>query len=438
MDIPLVLILLLLSGFFSGSESALFSIRWWRVNFLRTRGDRNGRRLAELLDHPGSLLMTVLLGNTVVNVAASAVFEHWLEQHYPEQALFLAIVVMTAIILVFCEITPKTVAVLKPEKFGLLAATPIRLLIKGLFPARFIADKLSVSLSDKLKPQATKTGASDFLTLVDEGRKADVLTETEYDFMTRILEIGETQVTDVMVPRTEIIALPDSIDFDHAVDAVVYYNFKRIPLYGDTRDNITGILYAKDLLGGKMNPVLKRPPKVLARSPLFVPGHITLKQLSHEFTDKKRHMAIVLDEYGGTAGMITHDDLLQSMFGITDANDKDGFVLERLSNGEILIDARVDLPKLAEIIATALNNSSSRTLNGYLLDYFGRIPEPGESMIVTGKSETGPDWKITIETAAANKVQTVRLTPLTPEQHHHETDSNNHLKKSLGVNNDDE
>jgi putative hemolysin len=427
MDILTVIILLLLSGFFSGSESALFSIRWWRVNHLRSGKIRNGKRLADILDHPGSLLMTVLLGNTVVNVASSAIFEHWLEQHYPEHALFIAIAVMSVVVLIFCEITPKTIAILKPEKFGLMVARPIQFLMIAMLPFRYVADKLSVSLTDKLRPRSNEPITTDFAALVNEGRKTEVLTDMEHNVMKRILKMGDIQVMDVMVPRTEIMALPESVSFEHAVEAVVQSNYKRIPLYRHSLDNITGILYAKDLLGGKVNPVLKRAPKAIARPPVFVPGHITLKHLSSEFANRKRHMAIVLDEYGGTAGMVTHDDLLKTIFGISGDDSGDIFVMEKHPNGEICVDARIDLSELSELTFVDLSHTPFRTLNGFLLDSFGRIPDAGESMLLTRTPEDSTVlWEIIVEKSAANRIQTVRLRPVSSPQNNR--DQNNRKK----------
>jgi putative hemolysin len=413
MDVTAILILLFLSSFFSGSESALFSIHWWRINYLRQHGGPGGKRLAALMDHPGSVLMTILMGNTIVNVASSALFEHWLEKNLPQHALFVAIGVMTVIILVFCEITPKTIAVLIPEKIGLFVTPPIKILSLAVSPVRILIEKFSGTLAQKLRISRTSPIKTDFFTLVDEGRQAGVLTRTEQQFMTRILEMNSVQISDVMIPRTEMVALPDTITFDQAIDAFLKHGFKRIPLYNTSIDNVTGIIYALDLLGGKLNPALRRSPKSLSQPPVFVPSHISLKQLSREFTERKRHLAIVLDEYGGTAGMVTHDDLLLAVFGSSDQNDSEKWVLKKTPGGGLRIDARITWQILCGLIGMCVRDVPFRTLNGFLMDYFGCVPAPGMTMILSGRDGGGDiDWKVTIGDTAPQRILDVYLEPV--------------------------
>lgn len=419
MDVTAILILLFLSGFFSGSESALFSIHWWRINYLRQNGGPAGKRMAALMDHPGSVLMTILVGNTIVNVASSAIFEHWLEKNLPQHPLFVAIGVMTVIILVFGEITPKTIAVLMPEKIGLLVAPSIKILSLAVSPVRIMVETFSGTLAQKLRISRTSPIKTDFFTLVDEGLQAGVLTRAEQQFMTRILEMNSVEVSDVMVPRTEMVALPDSITFDQAVDAVLKHGYKRIPLYNTSIDNVTGIIYALDLLGGKLNPALRRSPKSLSHPPVFVPSHINLKQLAREFAERKRHLAIVLDEYGGTAGMVTHDDLLLAVFGSSDQSDGDRWVLKTVPGGGLRIDARITWPGLCRLIGVCERDVSFRTLNGFLMDYFGRVPTPGKTMILSSREWGGDsDWKVTIGDTGLQRILDVYLEPVRRHEKH--------------------
>ncbi|MGB4099069.1 MAG: hemolysin family protein [bacterium] len=425
MDLVLILVLLFLSGFFSGSESALFSIRWWRIDHLRQNGGSAGRLLAELMDHPGSLLMTILIGNTIVNAASSAIFEHWMEQRIPDHALTAAIVIMTIVILIFGEITPKTIALLTPEKIGLFVAHPLKILTWAVWPIRMLIDKTSVKVAQKFRLSNINPIKTDFFALVDEGYQAGVLTQTERQFMTRIMKMNTMTAAEVMVPRMEMVALPDTITFEQAVEAVLKHGYKRIPLYSVSIDNITGIIYALDLLGGKLNPTLKRSPKLLSHSPIFVPSHINLKQLSREFSEKKRHLAIVLDEYGGTAGMVTHDDLLFAIFGSIEPKAGDRWMLKKNDQGGLLVDARIPWPSLCRLIGIRSKNVQFRTLNGFLIDYFGQVPESGQTMIMPEfDQDENRKWKVTIGQTASQRILNVLLDPILPEDSEISTSEN--------------
>ena len=414
MDLTIILALLFLSGFFSGTESALFSIRWWRIDHLRHKGGSAGKALAEVMDHPGALLMTILIGNTIVNVASSAIFEHWIEKKLSHHALAAAIGIMTFVILIFGEITPKTIALLIPEKIGLLVARPIKILTWIAWPIRLLIDKISVKYAQKFRLLNTRPSKTDFFTLVEDGFQAGVLTQAENQFMTRIMKMNTMTVSDVMVPRTEMVALPDTITFDQAVEAVLKHGYKRIPLYSVSIDNITGIIYALDLLGGKLNPVLKRSPKQLSQSPIFVPSHINLKQLSREFAEKKRHLAIVLDEYGGTAGMVTHDDLLFAIFGSIEQKAGDRWILKKTDQGGLLVDTRIAWSSLCGLIGICSENVQFRTLNGFLTDYFGHVPDSGQTMILP-ENDPNKQWKVTIGQTVPQRILNVFLDPIQSE-----------------------
>ncbi len=413
MDLVIVCILLGLSAFFSGSESAMFSLRWWRINTLRHEGGVPGRILAGLMDRPRALLITILLGNTLVNVAASSLTEHRLERLLPDQGLWIAIAVMTVILLIFGEITPKTLAIRSPERLAVGAARPIRWFSILIYPIRILLEKLSDALMPSRGSHGAHKNRMDFMTLVNESYRADILDETEHTVVTRILQMEDVTITDIMVPRTDIMALPDNIDFDEAVRTMLAYDFRRVPLYHDDLDNIVGILYAKDLLGGWLNPVLRRPPRILARTPFYVPGFINLKQLSHELTQQKCHIAIVLDEYGGTAGLVTHDDILRTIFAPGRRDDVDANILETLPDGGWIVEARITWNVLRRLLNEMPENLSFRTLNGFLLDRFGRVPESGQTIDLP---EGGPPkWRFEIESTEPIRILTVRIRPVTSE-----------------------
>ncbi|MCD4653811.1 hemolysin family protein, partial [bacterium] len=390
---------------------------WWRINYLRHEAGVAGRILTDLMERPRAVLVTILLGNTVVNVAASSISERWMERLIPEHGLWIAIVTMTFVLLVFGEITPKIFAIRNPERIALLAARPIRLFSKLIFPLQIVLEKLSNSVTCKYDLKKIRKGRIDFLTLVDESRRANILNESEYSVLTHILRMDSVVIQDVMVPRTDIIALPDTVSFNEAVKAMLTYDLRRIPLYSGNLDNIVGILYAKDLLGGWLNPVLRRPPGKLARNPFYVPRFISLKQLSHELSQHKCHLAIVLDEYGGTAGLVTHDDILRMIFAPGAREEVNANIVETLPDGGWVVEARITWDVLEKLLNVAPAKHPFRTLNGYLLDCFGRIPDPGEIIEVSLETANAEEiWRLEILTTEAIRIHTVRITRLTDSE----------------------
>ena len=413
LDLVIILILLVLSGFFSGSESALFSLKWWRIHWLRHRGGRAGKYVAELMDRPRRILITILLGNTLVNVASSSLAEHYLERNFPGQGLLLAISAMTIILLIAGEITPKTLAIQKPERYALWVARPLQLFAILILPLRIILEKITQWTTEfgKKDKKDQSLGKTDFLNLVSESVRAGILTDKERDVVVRILDMEDVMLNQVMVPRTEMVVLPVDISYQEAVAAFLHHDFRRIPLYRGTPDYIVGILYAKDLLAGWVNPSLRKSPKALARTPYFVPNCISLKQLYAELKQKQLHIAIVLDEYGGTAGLITHDDTLSALLlpvAQTGQIPEDQF--KALDNNSYKINARISLKRLNLLIPLYLESEDFRTLNGFLLDRFGQVPEPGDILYLENKTgKTCEKWRVQVLTSGKTHIETISL-----------------------------
>jgi len=370
----------------------------------------SGRILANLMKRPRAVLITILFGNTLVNVAASSLTERWLERLLPEQGLWVAIITMTIVLLVFGEITPKIIAVHYPEKIALMAARPVRFFSKIIFPVQIVLEKLSDILTPEYSAGKTGKGRIDFLALIDESYRENILKQSEYSVLKRILQMDSVVIADVMIPRTDIIALPDTIDFDEAVKAMLAFDFRRVPIYSGNLDNITGVLYAKDLLAGWLNPALRTSPKSLARSPFYVPGFISVKQLSNELSQKKCHLGIVLDEYGGTAGLVTHDDILRMIFKPDERDSEDANILQTLPDKSWVVNAKITCNVLEALLESEFDNLPFRTLNGYLLDQFGRIPEVGESADLHLKSgNTMKRWRLEILTIESLRIHTVLI-----------------------------
>ncbi len=392
-----IIVLLLLSAFFSGSESAMFSLQWWHIHHLSASRSRTAQQLTAILARPHRLLITILLGNTLVNVGASALMENYFEQTIPDHGVWISIAIMTMLLLVFGEITPKTVAVYRPVQFSLLATWPVEAFARLLAPIRIVLEKsiLKVTGQDG-EPAARQSNVKkeEFLGLISEGVRREILLPDEYSVVESILCMDQMPVDRIMTPRTKIIALPEDVDYAGAVRIFSEYNIHRVPIYRGSIDRIVGILYAKDLFMQRFHLKKIPVPRDIARTPLFLPGCINLKQLYDQLKQRRVHIAIILDEYGGTAGLVSHQDVLQAILMPQNAEKKESAFVSPIGNNAFLVDCRIDPGDFFNTIQGNYSKGEFRTLNGYLLNVFGKVPKPGETIALPGLKitvvESGP------------------------------------------------
>ncbi|MBN1552262.1 HlyC/CorC family transporter [bacterium] len=408
-ELGIIIILLFVSAFFSGSESAIFSLQWWHVYRYKQDQRSSFRQLATLLENPGRILVTILFGNTLVNVASSALAERWFEHQFNEYGLFLAIGIMTIVLLIFGEITPKIFAVNNPEAVASSAAPVIRLFLRLFVPVVAILEKI-VDLTNRLITGSATAkkhiGKKDFLMLASEGKREGILSPVEHDVVERILGMDDENLSQVMVPRTEMVALPENVSFEKATKAFRQNNLRRIPLFRDDLDHIIGVLYAKDLLPGLYDVKKRREPALVARSPYFVPSSVTLKQLYLELKARRLHLAVVLDEYGGTAGLITLEDLLKTVLKpVTHQEENLDDEIIATPQGSYIVSCRIELERLSDITGIPIETSAFRTLNGLILNALGQIPE-------TGTCIEFPGMRICIRTISTQRIETVELFPV--------------------------
>jgi len=327
--------------------------------------------------------------------------------------LWIAIGMMTILLLIFGEITPKTLAIQFPEKFSLLVVRPLRIFTVIVTPLQIllgmIAD-ITSKIGGSTKNVSDPGSKTDFLSLVQEGERAGILTADERSTVNRILEMGEILVDKIMIPRTEMIALPEDITTQKAAETFLKHDLRRIPLYRGTVDHIIGILYAKDLLGEWLKSGIRRSPKSAARNPLFVPNCIGIKQVYSELKKNRLHLAIVLDEYGGTAGLITHEDILANLLGPVQHIPLNTNDVQPNEDGSFLINCRIPLLELKKITGIKLQSPRFITLNGYLIDRFGRIPQPGESLIL--KINKVNTWHVEIRQTSNARIEQVLIKPM--------------------------
>lgn len=402
----------------SGSEVALFSLDAAARESLSRRSDKASRQVLWLLSKPQHLLITILTLNTVINVTAAVLAalvtaEVAEAQQWSTAATFVVeVVVLAFVLLVVSEITPKLIASRHAESYSRFVATPLRLLYRLLFPVVTVIALLMRRTQrgfsrwfmrpDVLSPDDVKM-------MAEIGRAHGSLEDDEHAWIQSIVDFGDTPVRAVMINRLDIVALPVTASMSDALELIRTTGHSRLPLYVDHLDNILGIIHAKDLLPYlPSGQAASRPDWTrLMRPPMFVPMGKKLDDLLEDFQRRKTHIAIVVDEYGGTAGLVALEDVLEEVVGdFRDEHDEDeGPEYERMEDGRYRIDARINLDDLSELLNLDLDTEDFdfETLGGLVFHLAGDIPREGDAVHYGRLS-------LTVEAVENNRIRIVQAT----------------------------
>jgi putative hemolysin len=409
-ELAAIVLLVVLNGIFVAAEIALVSIRRSRVEQLVEEGARGARRVRRLVDDPGRFLAVIQLVITFVGFLASAVaavslvagladlFEGWGmgEQTAAAVALIVVTIILSLFTIVFGELVPKTLALANPERFALTLSRPVDFLGWLLGPIVALLTGITSFITRLFGADVEREAvitAEELRLIVERGGEQGVLEAEEEQMIQAVIELGQRRLHEVMVPRVEIVGLPADATIEAAIDAIVAEGHSRIPVYEDSLDEIVGILYAKDLLPFLKDGAAERPTvRSLLRPPVFVPESMSIDDLLHELQRRKVHIAIVLDEYGGTAGLVTIEDLLEEIVGeIQDEYDTEEPATVRLSDTEARVDGLVSIEELAELFDIELELEDAEeydTVGGLIFHRLGAIPRPGDRIRVDPLSLT--------------------------------------------------
>jgi len=404
-----------LSAFFSGSEIALSSLDKLTLKRLIKEKGKKGRQIESLLMKPSRWLITILIGNNFVNIAAASLATLLVGEIIrgtPGKVVGIATGVMTFIILVFGEIIPKRYSQQHAENISLKIAGSILLLSIILSPlvralTFFTQTILRLTGTKKLEGSHLIT-EKEIHALINLGQEEGALEEQEEQLVHSALEFDETQAKEIMVPRTNIICINEEANLLELVDLIKKVGYSRIPVYQRNIDNITGIAYAKDLLNfiNKLSKEMKEiKVKEIMHPPIFVPYTTNLGRLFGKLQKEKTHLAIIVDEYGGVAGMLTIEDLLEEIVGeIEDEYDRTEEKITILKNGVALVKAETDIDEINEKLDTHLPEKTNafESIGGLIFDIIGRIPSKGETI------EYG-NLKITIVEADKKHIKKVKI-----------------------------
>jgi putative hemolysin len=419
LELGLIAVLVLLNGIFSSTEIALVTIRRSRLQQLAEDGDRAAQRVLRLKENPGRFLAVIQVGITFLGFLASAFaavslvggLEDALAQLGPlsDAAGVLALIIVTGLLtlftIVFGELVPKQIGLAHAERVAFVFSRLIEILGQVFAPLIALLTWVTRQVSRLFRADVTadeRISSDELRLIIEQGGEQGILEAEEEQMIHAVIELGEQRVHEVMVPRIAMVALPATATFDDAIEKIVDEGHSRIPVYEESVDEIVGILYAKDLLTFLKGGNGERPAlRTLLRTPVFVPESMTVDDLLHELQRRKVHLAIVLDEYGGTAGLVTIEDLIEEIVGeIQDEYDVEEPMIERLSDDEARVDGRAAVDDLQELFDATFgleDEDEYDTVGGLIYHRIGGVPKPGDEVRVDG-------LVLTVETTDGRRV----------------------------------
>tara|TARA_Y100000034_G_scaffold10758_2_gene11269 strand:+ start:10006 stop:11271 length:1266 start_codon:yes stop_codon:yes gene_type:complete len=379
LEVGIFILMLMLSAFFSGAEAAFFSLKKSHLT-----DSKQHKRILRLLHQPRRLLITILTGNTLVNTSM-AFFAALITADIATKAganiallLLLESIIVSVTILLVSEITPKILAIRNSEQFSIRVAAPVRIISIILYPIAHLLYSLTYVVSKLMRWRKEELFDSEeeLRTLADLGADRGTLKHHESEMIKSVFDYGETAVREIMVPRTDIVAMEKRTSLNDALKVIRQSRFSKFPVYDESLDRIEGILYAKDMLpylNGQRN---SKELSDISREPFFVPESKQIDELLRDFQRQRQTIAIVVDEYGGTAGLATLEDIVEEVVGeIRDEFDQEVPLVTKTGTHQWLVEAKIPINDLEDVIPVSFpDDREYDTLGGFLLDHFGDIP----------------------------------------------------------------
>ena len=404
-----LIILILLSGFFSGSETALMTLNRYRMKSLARKGHRGARLARYLLKRPDRLLGLILLGNNFVNILASAIASLIAMRYYGEAGIAIATGILTFVILVFAEVTPKTLAALKPDRFAYIAAFIYTPLQKIFYPLVWFVNLISNKMLAIFGVHPTSSSddsmnADELRMVVHEARQ--FIPGKHTDMLLGILDLENISVEDIMIPRNDITGIDLNDDWNDVVQQITNSHRTRVPVFKDSIDHTMGMLHLRKVLNLVVNDELTRETlESLIRKPYFIPEGTSLTRQLLNFQKNRRRSGLVVDEYGSIHGLVTLEDILEEIVGqfTTDSSVRNAGIHPQ-ENGSYLIDGSTHIREINRELDWELPTDGPRTLNGLILEHLEMIPAPGTSLLIA-------NYPVEITRTDNNAVQTARIHP---------------------------
>ncbi len=398
-------ILIFLSAFFSGSETAFMSVNRVKIKEKVQRGDEHAEKVDKLLQNQTRLLTTILIGNNLVNIAASSIATALSIELFGSKGVGIATGVVTLLILIFGEITPKSLGNNRASDYAKAAAVPLYYLEIILSPFIYLFTKIvNLFVKDKNLISSAFLSEEEIRRFVNVSQREGVIKETEQEMIQSVFDFDDTLVKEIMIPRIDMVCIEKNASLTELIKLGVEKGHSRIPVFEESIDNIIGLIYIKDLLELILAEKKEVDIEKFVKPIYFIPEGKPINQLLSEMKDRKEHMAIVVDEYGGTSGLITIEDLLEEIVGdIQDEFDLEKSYIEVIDDNKLLLDGRVDIEEINKYLKEPLAESDDyETVSGLVLYYLNRLPVQGEKLKLENVT-------FIIESIVDNRIRKIKL-----------------------------
>ena len=418
----ILIILLILSAFFSSAETALTTVNKIRIRSLADEGNKRAKSVLKVTDDSGKMLSAILIGNNIVNLSAASLTTS-LAYSFGGSMVAIASGILTVLILLFGEITPKTMATIHSEKMSLLYAPVIHFFMKIMTPLIFVINGLStgVLLLLRIDPKAKNTAMTEneLRTIVDVSHEDGVIESDEREMINNVFDLGDARAKDVMVPRVHVTFADINSTYTELIEIFREDKFTRLPIFEDTTDNVVGTINMKDLL--LYDNTKEFNIRDILREAYFTYEYKSISELLVEMRQASFNIAIVLDEYGETAGLITLEDILEEIVGEIhdeyDENEED--FIQEISDREYIVEGSINLDDLNDRLELNLSSEEYDSLGGFIIEYLDRLPEKGDSIT------TEEGIRMVVETLDKNRFESVHLylpEPASNDDSHKEND----------------
>ena len=371
-----LILLVCCSAFFSATETAFSSVNKIRLKNMANDGDRKAKKALDLAEDYDKLLTTILIGNNLVNITATALATVLFTNLYQEYGATVSTLVMTPLVLIFGEVTPKSIAKETPEKFAMSVCGLMSILVVVLTPVNFLFT-LWKNLISSIFHIENDDGMTqeELITIVEEAQKDGDLEEHESDLITAAIEFNDLEVNEILTPRVDVVAMDIECTMDELEEAFRTNSFSRFPIYEDTIDNVIGILHEKDFYYAYYNDA--ESVRGILKPIQYTSSHVKISELLRQLQSSKTHMAVVLDEYGGTAGIITMEDILEELVGeIYDEHDEVREYWHQIDEKTYLVEGDCDLGEMFELfdMEDIDDEYDVNTVSGWVIQNMNRIP----------------------------------------------------------------
>ncbi len=405
--IIIMAVCLMLSAYFSATETAFSSANTTRLRTLAEKGSKNAALALKLLEQYDRLLSTILIGNNIVNIATASIGTVLFVKHYGDAGATISTVVVTVVVLIFGEISPKSIAKDCAEKCAMLSAPILQVLIWVLMPLNLLFSLWKKLLAKVFRLNGdSKMSQEELLMLVDEVQQDGSIDRDEGELLKNAIGFSEQEAQDILIHRVDLAALPVTASKEEVAALFTQTKYSRLLIYQDSIDHILGTVHQKDFYVGC--GVTEQPLSAIISPPVFALENEPIRLLLKKLQQAKTHVAVVVDEYGGTCGIVTMEDILEELVGeIWDEHDEEEVFLRKLAPDTWLVDAGMDFDDFAAFFQLK-TDSEMVSVSGWVMEQFGRVPEAGDSF-------TFDDLAVRVTRVENHRIEEIQVTRQTPE-----------------------